>query len=251
MPKTTKLHELLPAESSLEQQSEKTRKDLIQTFEKKRNHFEERLVTFIPNTEGAEPSTEEQLAIQTTVKKELAWWGGHLKKALDASLRVADANTRARADITLDDGKLIAQNVPATALLELEKRVAEIHALVGHIPTLDPSRGFTPDTDRGEGIFKGRDIKKERTKKVQKVVVLHEPTKEHPAQTQLVPEDIVIGVIQEQVWSGLITSAAKAEMLDRCEQLLRAVKQARARANEQEVDVNQKIGDAIVSYVFG
>lgn len=246
------LHELLPAEASLEQQADKTRKELIQTFEKKRNHFEKRLVTYQPKGEGEPPTTEEQLAIQTTVTKELAWWGTYLMKALDASLRVAEANTRAKADIILE-GTVdpLAQGIPATALLELEKRVTEVRGLVEHIPTLDPSKGFEPDATEGDGIFRAREITKDRTKKTPKAFELAPATKEHAAQVQLIQEDVVVGTIKEQVWSGLITPAAKADMLDRCDRMLRAVKEARARANQIDIDVRQKIGEQITNYIFG
>ena len=87
------------------------------------------------------------MSIQTTVQKELGWIKGHMAKALDASFQVAEANTKARADVVLEDdaGTVLLKDVPATALLELEKRAVEIQQLVASIPTLDPAKGFTPD----------------------------------------------------------------------------------------------------------
>lgn len=41
-------------------------------------------------------------------------------------------------------------------------------------------------------------------------------------------------------------------MLDRVEEVRRAVKAARSRANEQEVDVRQnRISKALLTYIFG
>ena len=49
----------------------------------------------------------------------------------------------------------------------------------------------------------------------------------------------------------MITVAAKGDMLDRVEELLRAVKTARAKANEIDLDVKtNKIGDRLLDYVF-
>lgn len=227
----SKLHELLAVEGNLEQQADKVRGDLISTFEKKRHLFEEKRTVFQSNVEGEGAKVESQSDIQSTVEKELGWLGGIMAKSLDASYQVAEANTVARADVILDDdeGTVLLKGMPATALLELEKRIAEVHQLVSAAPTLDPAKGFVADGQRGEGIWKAREVVKDRTKKIQKVVVKYAATREHPAQTEMVGEDAVVGRIQEQEWSALITPAMKAEMIGRAESLVRAVRAARAR----------------------
>lgn len=246
----TKLHELLAADTTAKGQSDKCRSDLLTTFDKKKHHFSEKVVTFTPNVEGAVAITEEQLDIQTTIRKELDWIKGIWSRSIDVDYQIAESNTVARADVILDNGETILANVPATSLLELEKRMGEAHALVMGIPTLDPAKGFKPDPDRGVGIYKAREELKTRTKKVSKVVVLYPHTEQHPAQTQLVPEDIATGTIRSQEWSALITPAEKADMLNRVEELRRAIKQARARANEAEAST-LKAGNTLLSYAFG
>ena len=249
----TKLHELLAAEGNLETQAIQTRTDLAGTFEKKRHLFEEKRVTFQPNEEGKPATVESQSDIQSTVRRELAWLSPHLTKAIDAGLQVADANTKARADVVLDDdqGTVLLKGVPATALLELEKRLTEwVLQLAKIIPTLDPAKGFQDDPQRGEAIYKAREITKTRTKKDVKVIVKYDATKEHPAQTELIPIDSPVGIISEQEWSGLITPAEKSDILDRAEQIIRAVRKARSRANDQEVDTTLRIGKALLSFVF-
>ena len=246
-----KLHEALAVESTLKGQADKTRAELANTFEKRRHLFSEKVVTFKPSDEGQPPVTEEQLDLNSTVPQELAWIKALWAKALDASFQIAEANMSARADVVLDDGKTLLKDVPATALLELEKRAAEVHALVASIPTLDPAKGFTPDPARGAGVYKAREESKTRTKKVQRPVVLYDATKEHPAQVQLVSEDVPVGLVQTQEWSGLLTPAAKSEMLERAEALKRALKQARARANEQDIDASRKPGLTVLGFVFG
>lgn len=247
---SAKLHELLAVEGNLESQAVKLAADLKATFTGKRHLFEEKLVTFKANSEGAAPVTESQTPIQTTVRKELTWFGKHLSKSLDASLRVATANTKAKGDIVLDDGTVVAKDVPATALLELEKRLGSLLELIGTIPTLDPAKGFKPDEAREQGVYAALPVHKTRTKKQNRAVVLYEATDKHPAQVQLVPEDFPIGEVVEQEWSGLLTPAIKADMLSRCEDLKRAVRAARSRANEVEVS-SEKYGEAILAYVFG
>lgn len=249
--KNSKLHELLAVVDSLKSQAEKTRTDLLATFEKKRHLFSEKIVTFKPSLEGEGlEKREEQSDLQSTVKGELTWITGIWEKALDASYQVANSNMDARADIMLDDDVLVA-NVPATALLELEKRTQEIREFVAQIPTLDPAKGFQPDTARGKGIYKARETLVTRTKKMQKALVLYEATKEHPAQVKEISVDEPIGTLLTQEWSGLITPSEKADMLARAEKLVRAVKQARTRANAVDVDQKQKLGNKLLSYVFG
>lgn len=248
-----KLHELLAIETNLENQANKTRTDLTATFEKKRHNFEEKRTVFTPSVEGMEPETTVQSDLQTTVRKELAWLSQYIIPALDAGYQVCEANVRARADIVLEDdaATILAKDVPATALLELEKRVAEVQALLLAIPTLDPSKGFLPDPQRPGGAYKARDVVKTKTKKDVKVVVKYEATKEHPAQTELLNVDVPIGKISEQEWSGLISPAEKAVLMDRVEKLARAVRRARSRANDVEVDTTKKLGKALLDYVLG
>ncbi len=244
-----KLHQLLAVEPNLKAQYEKARADLGNTFEKKRHHFTEKRVVFTPYGEDQKSTTEEQQDIQTSIRKELDWLAPMVDKALDASLRIAETNCKARADVALDDGRVLYHQAPATALLDLEKRAIEIRALVDSIPTLDPARGFMEDHSRKD-TFIARMISKIRTKKTVKPVVLYPATVEHPAQVQLVPEDAPVGVIEEMEWSSLITPARKADMMARADEVIRAIKAARSRANDAEVDESLSIGQPLTDYIF-
>src|SRR5438874_2646250 len=102
-----KLHELLAIKDSLRKQAETTRSDLMNTFDKKRTHFMEKIVTFKSVAEGVADREESKLGLQTTVKKELEWIGDKIAKAIDVSYRVDEANMSARADVTLEDGTII------------------------------------------------------------------------------------------------------------------------------------------------
>lgn len=246
----TKLHELLAVESPLKAQAEKTRTDLSGTFEKKRHLFTEKVVTFKSSVEGTPEAREEQLDLQSTVRAELSWIAGIWSKALDAAYQIAEANTVARADVTLEDGTVLIGKVPATALLELEKRAEEIRELVAGIPTLDPAKGFTLDTARGKHIWKAREHATIRTRKTVQALVLYDATKEHPAQVKEISVDVPIGYVQTQEWSGLITPSEKGEMLDRAERIKRAIKQARSRANSVDVDTAKTVGSRLLSFVF-
>src|ERR1700679_56315 len=195
-----KLHELLAVKSNVENQSKKVASDLKNTFEKKRHLFEQKLVTFKSNEENVPAVTEAQSDIQTTVNKELTWISDILVRSIDVGHQIDVANTLAKADIMTENGDVIAKDVPATSLLQLEKELKEFRDLVMTVPTLDPAKGFTQDTNREAGIFQARDVTKTRTKKSARPIVLAQATKEHPAQVQLISEDIPTGTIQEQEW---------------------------------------------------
>ena len=247
----TKLHELLAVQGNLNGQANKKREDLKVTFEKKRHLFEETRKTFTSNDELEKPQIEEQKDIQSTVISEIEWIKPSLAKSLDVAYQVDVANTEATADVVTEDDVILLKAVPATTLLQLEKRVAEWKNLIDSIPTLDPAKGFQQDEARGYGYYRARDVTKPRTKKVPEVITLAPPTHEHPAQVQLIQIDKPIGTILEQEWSSLITPAKKAELLDRAETLLRAVSKARAKANEHAIDVaDKKIGTELLDFVF-
>jgi hypothetical protein len=249
---TKKLYELLAVDGQLKTQAQTTRGDLRATFEKKRHLFEEKRKTFTSTQEGVEAASivEEQSDIQTTVPSELQWIASIWSKAIDTSYQVAEGNTIARADVILDDGTTMLENVPATALLELEKRAAELMELLRAVPTLDPAKGFTLDTNRGRDIYKARDVTKTRTHKNQKSLVLIQPTVEHPGQAQMITVDEVIGQITEQEWSSLITPSAKGDMIARAEEVLRAFKAARQRANAVELQNVRTCAAHIFNYVL-
>lgn len=250
----SKLHELLAVAGGLGTQADKVRQELATTFEKKRHLFTEKRVTFQPVTEGVAAVTESQSDLQTTVIAQLAELSPFIAKAVDADFQIALANTTASADIIVEDYEgedvTLARNVPVTALLELEKRIGEIHQLLLAIPTLDPAKGFELDPNKEPGVYAAREVRKTRTKKTNVPLVLHAPTKEHPAQVQLVTEDVVIGHTTEQEWSGELTPADKTHLINQCERLQRAVKAARARANSADVDTKAKIGEKLLKFII-
>lgn len=248
-----KLFELLVVEGQLKSQSKTLLNELATTFRSKRHLFEEKRVSFLSNDEsaGSTPVIEEQKDIQSTVNEELKWFTEQWTKALDVSYQVAEGNTKARGNVVLDNGQTLLSDVPATALLELEKRAAELQELLSSIPTLDPAKSFQPDEQKGNGYYKAREVRKTRTKKVQEGIVLYPATEEHPAQTQLISVDKPVGTIIEQEWSGMITPARKADLLAKVEEVRRALKAALHRANAVEMpETLPTCGKKLFDYVL-
>lgn len=252
-----KLHELLAVNGSLEGQAAKCLADLKKTFQEKVTHFTQRQVEFHPSEvksgeTAPQITVEEQLKLQSKVKDELKWISDYLIKAVDSSHQVNVGNTLGRADVVLDDGTVMLKDVPGITLLELEKIISDQwKSMLMAAPTLDPAKGFEPDESQGGGIWKSRTITRTKTAKKQIPIVLYEATDKHPAQTQLITEDVPIGTVVTQEWSGMITPAEKAELLNRCEILYRAVRKARSRANEIDVDTSaaNRIGAVLWNYI--
>lgn len=156
-------------------------------------------------------------------------------------------NCETNVDVTVD-GQIILTEVPVTVLLYLEKQLNDLNTFVGNIPVLDVSQQWTLDAATGNYVT--APVETHRTKKVSKVVVLYPATPEHPAQTQLLPEDVIAGY-----WTGVNSSSAmplteKKAILERISKLIDAVKSARELANSVEV-TPQRIGNNVLSYVFG
>lgn len=249
---TVKLHELLAVHANHETQVEKTSGELRDTFTKKEQRFRETLVVIKWNEQGKPDTKEEQSALQTTVADEMNWIVGFYANAVDVEHQIDKANQQAIADVILPDGTIILQAVPATTLLSLEKRLNKFQELCATIPTLDPTKAFEIDTTfRKPGVYKSREVQAPKTAKFERPLVLYEATKEHPAQVQLKSYDEVVGFRHSVEWSGMITPAAKAEIHARVDVLIRAVKQARARANSVEVDTDAKIGKTLFNFILG
>jgi hypothetical protein len=241
-----KLHEILAVDRETKNQADKVLGELKDTFEKKRHLFEGKIVTFQPKAEASQAKVEEQRSVQTKVSSELNWIRDFLVKAVDIGNQVAAANQGAAADIRIGT-RTLANNVPATMLLELEKRLEQWKQLAESVPTLDPTKNFS--IEPSSQTYRAQDVSKTRTQKIQKPIVLYEATKEHPAQVQLASYDEPVGELITQEWSGLMTPANKAGILTNIEILIRAVKKARARANEIEAP-KVPIGRVLFDYAF-
>lgn len=155
-------------------------------------------------------------------------------------------NCHAFADVEVD-GQVLIKNAPVPYLLFLEKQITDLHTFVDKLPVLDESDDWL--RDENSGLFKTSPIPTHRTKKVQKPIVLYEATKEHPAQTQIITEDVTVGYWDTVKHSGALPAPRKQALLERIEALSKAVKYAREQANAAEAE-NQKIGKAIFDYLL-
>lgn len=156
------------------------------------------------------------------------------------------ANCEAKADVVVD-GKVFLESVPVPHLLFLEKELHDLHEFVTEMVELEPGENWTFDANSGQ--HRSEAVKTQRTKKLQKPIVLYPATPEHPAQTQLITEDVVIGTWTTTKFSGAIPRLKKLEYLERITKLEDAVKFAREQANSIEI-LEKKHGRRVLSFIF-
>lgn len=157
-------------------------------------------------------------------------------------------NTVAKADIKVGEHVLIHQ-VPAPYLLFLEKQLNDIHTFVTALPTLDIAEDWQKDPN--SGLYKTQPAQTHRTKKVQRPIVLYNATPEHPAQTQMITEDVISGWWTLVKQSGAMPVPEKEVLLKKVQTLIRAVKEAREEANMHEETKTPDVGAIIFTYLLG
>ncbi len=200
-----------------------------------------------PKEEDGEQFPPESSRVQMNAREMLQSLGRLLAELFDVTAAKDWANCSAKADVVVD-GKVLVKQAPATYLLFLEKQLNDVQTFVHNLPTLDPAEEWR--FDEQANLYKSDTSKTARTKKVQKPIVLYDATKEHPAQTQLITEDVVIGHWDTVKQSGALPVRRKTEVLERVEKVIKAVRYAREEANAQEAP-EARVGAALFEYLLG
>lgn len=200
-----------------------------------------------PLEENGEELPSEHKDAQKSARAILAQARTGLIDIIDAVATQEYGNQKATADVRVD-GIVVLKAVPVTVLLYLQKQLDDLHTFVGNVPTLDPAERWI--FNQQDGTYTTDEIKTVRTKKVQKPIVLYNATVEHPAQTQLITEDITAGHWKTRKTSTAMATTEKHQILDRITKLQDAVKIAREEANGITVD-DQSIANQMLTFVFG
>jgi len=202
--------------------------------------------TYQPRDEDGETYPAESQKVQYESGAVLERAAGLLTELFDITATKDWANCTAKADVAVD-GKVIIEGCPATYLLFLEKQLHDLSAFVSKMSELDASSDW--NVDPGTGLFKTEPTATQRTKKVQRPIVLYDATEHHPAQTQLITEDVVVGQWVTIKYSGAIPAPRKKLLLARIEKLANAVKFAREQANSGDAP-EKKVGRAVLDFLL-
>ena len=202
-----------------------------------------------PNDENGENFPEEKKHVQYKVHDLLKINQNAHVPLMNVTFQKDSGNMGASADLTVD-GHVVFANVPVTTLLFLEKQLTDHRTLIAASPVLDTAEEWEEDkTDAN--LWRAVPSKMHKTKKVQKPLVLHGPTKEHPAQTAIINEDVTVGFWNIEKVSGAIPKKVKERKLERINTLLRATKLAREKANDKEAPPTPVFGEAIFAFLNG
>jgi hypothetical protein len=190
---------------------------------------------------------QEKQRVQYTVDALIRRDAALLTELMDTTARRDWTNTVAKADIVID-GKVLVAGVPATYLLFLEKQLLDIRAMAEALPVLDEAETWKEDANSGLRVTDA--VSTQRSKKIQRPLVLYNATPEHPAQTQIITEDVLAGFWDTVKMSGAMPKPKKQALVERVETLTKAVKEAREAANMAEVVEPPAVGNALFTYLL-
>lgn len=249
-----KLHEILAVETSLAETSNRISKEVAKTLESKQTIFTGVVKTntiFDDNLQHLRV-LDEIKEVESTVNDQLSFLTKHIADYWDVVLQKEAANQQAKADIVVND-VIIAKDVPSIVLLSLEKKLNALLHVYNVIPTLDNAKAWEIDPNYAKPLVYRTKYTAERqqTQTTKEWIEVSPATKEHKAQVAQQDFTKVIGKYALTEYSGATTALDKATKLQRLSDLTRAVKAARQRANETEVDPTLRIGNALLGYING
>lgn len=170
-----------------------------------------------------------------------------LERLFDLTLTKDFTNAQATADIRVGD-VLLAQDVPVTTLLWLEKQLNALRNFIAALPVTDIADAWTWDQE--QQVYRSQVVTTLRSRKVEEHVVVVPPTDKHPAHVEKVTKDVPEGEWSTTKLSGAISPFQRDKYLAQVTAVADAVKVAREQANMTEV-TDRAMGNAILNYVFG
>jgi len=256
-----KQHELLAFEKDIKSKATLILRETEQVFDRS-SSFDEFSKTYKPFTEGDKdiPENEKKL-MTTTVTERINYTSKALIKAINIIATKEHTNTLAKADIQIldEDGAVLetlAKDVPVTGLLSLEKQFQEYRRMYVKIPTFNTETSWAAGTNSmGIDCYveQGDNVKVRNVTK--KVTEAFDPNPvEGSEKFKLEPRDksIVspVGEYKTVTKTGRISPRDKADMIDRLDQVIIALKAARAKANSIEI-VEMNIGKDLFGFING
>jgi len=241
---TAKLNQILAIEKGIKDRVHKSAAELYHAaqkptlfngFTKEYRPINEQSEVYAPQRQRVQINAEDAIRRDLESQKEL----------IDVTATKDFANQVAKADIVID-GNVVVKDAPATFILWLEKRVEDIRTFITHLPVLDESEDWVVDVNTS--LYKSGQITTHRTQKVSEPIVLYPATDKHPAQTQLITKDVLVGFWDEVKLSGALPVPRKKLILERVEKLYRAVKVAREAANMADAP-KQDVGSALLDFL--
>lgn len=242
----TKLNQIIAVANG---KKTKTQEILTEIYKKvqKPELFQGLSRTYRPLDENGETKPPESKVMQSSVNEAITEFSNSIADLMDVVYTQDEANCLARADVVVD-GRTVAQNVPVTHLLFMEKQLVDIRTFISKLPVLDPSENWSFDQNRA--CYVTPTTFTNATKKILRAFEKSPATNSHPAQVETYSEDVKVGEWDLVKFSTAMPVKTKKEIAERVEKLIEAVKFAREQANSSEIE-QKKIGKNIISFIFG
>ena len=199
------------------------------------------------NEDDGEKLPDERHRVQASCEEVLKRADRLWTEGLNTAARLDWTNLKATADVVVDE-KVLIKGAPVSFLLSLEKTLVDMRTLFSKLPVLDEGEEWQKD-ENTEG-YRTAPTPTHRTKKTQKPIVLAHATEHHPAQTQLITEDVIVGHWMTTKLSGAMKKADREDILERLDTLMKAVKQAREQANMADEVQSPDVGKAIFNFLL-
>lgn len=247
----TVLHELLAVEKHRNNQVENLLSETAAKFGKY-DYFAGALKTLkmleeSPSNAALETAAKAQREVPTTVHETLEYVFDHWANAEDVQIQKNKTNRKATGTVELPG--LVLADMPVDELLGLEVRLEKLRNLAKTMPSLNAAKAWTALPER-KGLFRTEHTEQTtKTEKIMYPVVMSPATDKHPAQVKEATKDVVVGTFSLIEYSGAASTEQKARFIERLDNLLAAVKQARMRANTTEVE-QAKVGKQITGWLM-
>jgi hypothetical protein len=242
----TQLNQIIAIEKGIKARCYGEFTDLHRTLQKP-DLFNGFVKTYQKKDEEGEDLPSEKKRVQFVATEVLRTVERTIGELVDITARKDWSNCVAKADVVVGS-KVIIAGAPVPFLLFLEKQLTDIRTFVDNIPVLDPAENWTKDEN--SGLYKTDPIQTHRTRKVAKPIVLYPATPEHPAQTQIITEDVIAGFWVQVKQSGALPTPTKQLIAERVNTLIKAVKMAREAANSVDEVAAPLASSAIFGYLL-
>lgn len=206
--------------------------------------------SYQPYDEEGERLPTEANYPQVVVEDLFGQVGEVLGRLFDLQFTQDRTNCDARAAVEVD-GRVLLEDVPATYLLFLEKKLIDLRTFIRKLPRLDDAERWHVATDHGAGWYESEPADTARTKKVPRSFVKWEPPTpefKQDAQVEVFTEDVRLGTWTTTKLSGAVPGNRVRELDGRVTKLIDAVKVAREKANATVV--TDRTARPIFEYLF-
>ena len=224
--------------------------------------FDEHHKSYTPFEEGDKdiPEKDEKLMV-TTVDERIAYTSKSIVNQINILASKEKTNQIAKANIVIkdDEGKVvetIAEDVPVSALLQLEKKMQEYRKIYEAMPTFNTEKHWIKGTNTlGVECYIIKDNEKKiRTRTETTTTMVDQNPIKGSDKYPLIPEKVQItkpvGEYETVVKTGKISPKQKADTINRLDKVIKAIKFARTEANSVEV-VEMNFGKTLVDYING